>query len=249
MTTARKPFTIRICSQKGGEGRTIIAINMAVALATLGHKVLLIDADPHSGGVIDALGLEDGKVSFRDVFERGLDVKQAIRRYDEGNIDLMTQNFAYKPYSPKPELVPKMASQIIEKDYDFVIVDSASAHLVESLADYYTEFIDVLKPLPNNFQSELIMIKKCDRLGVICRIVMNDVGRNVKTEISKDDVESILSRKVDMVIPHDPLIYDSVNKRKPLYLLDRDAPFSKAIEKLAQMCVKSAQKNNHNNKT
>ena len=55
--TSKTATVIAVASGKGGVGKTNVAVNLSVALARLGHRVGLVDADFGLGNVDVLLGL------------------------------------------------------------------------------------------------------------------------------------------------------------------------------------------------
>ena len=126
-------YRLAVSNQKGGVGKTTVAINVAGALAERGHDVLFVDLDPQGHGT-EGLGLEDAydaaPPSMYDVL-LDLDAQSHV-----GELVVAHEEFDVLPanidmFNAEPELTTamrgrerfSMALDELDADYDFLVVD------------------------------------------------------------------------------------------------------------------------------
>lgn len=126
-------FKLAISNQKGGVGKTTIAINVAGALAQRHHDVLLLDLDPQ-GHATEGLGLEDTYDAtsptiydhLTDPNQRGRldDLIHQHREFDvlPANIDLFNAEAELTTVMRGRERL-QLAIDTLNTDYDVVLID------------------------------------------------------------------------------------------------------------------------------
>lgn len=113
-----------VTSPMASEGKTTVAVNLALAIAQAGTSVLLIDGDLRHPSVASALGLEGG-VGLTTVLLGRATPADVIQRYRNTTLHVLTAG----EIPPNPsELLGAEATQRLFAGlldaYDFVIVDS-----------------------------------------------------------------------------------------------------------------------------
>jgi chromosome partitioning protein len=119
---------IAFANQKGGVAKTTTTLNLAVAFAEEGHRVLCVDMDPQ-GNLTMSQGIDpDGlKQSMYDVLVHHIPMREVINRREIdvacASIDLAGAEIAMSTMIGRERSLQK-ALVDIEHDYDFVFIDT-----------------------------------------------------------------------------------------------------------------------------
>jgi chromosome partitioning protein len=119
---------IAFANQKGGVAKTTTTLNLAVAFAEKGNRVLCIDMDPQ-GNLTMSQGIDPDTVerSMYDVLVHHMPIRDVIqtREIDVAcaSIDLAGAEIAMSAQIGRERSLSK-ALRLVEDDYDFVCIDT-----------------------------------------------------------------------------------------------------------------------------
>jgi len=125
---AKGAQVIAFANQKGGVAKTTTTLNLAVAFAESGHRVLCIDLDPQ-GNLTMSQGIDPDKVqkSMYDVLVHDMPISEVIahREIDiaVASIDLAGAEIAMSTKIGRERSLEKALKEV-RGDYDFVCIDT-----------------------------------------------------------------------------------------------------------------------------
>jgi flagellar biosynthesis protein FlhG len=123
---------IAVGGGRGGAGKSVVAVNLAVYLAQLGRTVLLVDADPAGAELHTLLGLE-APVPNRES-EESIDEDLTTLPTSIPGLPLLPQLYSVGSTVPvRPGRKPRWARRLRQLDVDYVILDLGAGTAPSSL--------------------------------------------------------------------------------------------------------------------
>jgi pilus assembly protein CpaE len=238
----RRGKRLAVFSPKGGQGRTTIAVNLAIILrATTDQPVLLIDADLRFGDANVLLDLPSER-SIIDLLPHidHLDstvLDQVLARHHTGLHLLMPPEH--------PELAEMITASHIEKlltfvprMYDYVIIDCELSYDDKMLAvlDRAESILVVLTPSLGVMRCAKHFLRVAEKLGYPrskIDFVINRANSNVG--LNPADMQRILGPgHYFLMDSHGRLLTVSLNAGQPTVLMSRHSEFTRTMHEIAE---------------
>ncbi len=241
----RTSRVIVIWGPKGGVGRTFIAVNLALSLAS-DHKrrVLLIDGSLEFGNVDVAMDIEVTKsiidllVDSEDDLDPDL-IARVVNHHSSG-LDVLMAPPAEALYLVLPMHVQRILS-IMRRLYDFIVIDTRPSLDEATLAflDLADAIVAVATPELTALRNMRVFLDAARRLGYSAdkiRLVINRA--DMRGAIALADIEKATRRPVALTISNDhEAVAGSINHGRPVVLHMPQRPVAREIARLANLAA------------
>jgi len=237
---------ICVLGLKGGSGKTLTSVNLAVSLAQSGHSVAVLDLDLQFGDVALAMGLSPVRTIYDLVRSGGsLDAGKLGDFLIEHSSGVRALLAPVRPDQAAMITVPFLSEveRLLGEMFEFVVIDTPPSFAPEviSAVDSSTDVLVIAMRDTLSLKNTKLGLETLERMEYDRRrlkIVLNRANTNVG--IDREDVLAILGQDVDILLPSHRDIARSINEGVPI-VSQRGSEASRAFRALAELYVDEAE--------
>ncbi|MDZ7271291.1 MAG: MinD/ParA family protein [candidate division KSB1 bacterium] len=242
---------VAVASGKGGVGKTNIALNLGIALAEQGQRVLVVDADHNLANVDLLLGVTL-PTTLRDVLCGAKSLDEAIHEHECGVRILPGSSGLSDFYAGQPSLARWLVEGLgpWRHRLDHILMDTAAGLTVEivEVVASADEVLVVTTPEPPAINDAYALVKVLHRARpeLPMHLVLNMVESAQEAyevwERFSLVVRHFLQREIPLAghIVGDWSVPNAVKRQRPLILEYPSAPAAECIRALAVRLARSA---------
>lgn len=235
---------ITIMSPKGGAGKTMTTVNVALALAMMTdapERVVIMDADLQFGDVCISLQVEP----THTIVDAARDIEKLDEPMLSGLLSTHTSGIKVLSAPQEPSLADEISTQVIvrtigmlKRMFDYVIIDTAPfldepVLSILERSDVVLLVVDMDLPAVKNAKLALDTLKLIKFPFEKIKLILNRV--NSKASLDINELEKSLGLEVEAAIASDKLVPRAVNEGIPvvsLYPRSRPAKDLRAVAAL-----------------
>ncbi|MCL2006747.1 MAG: AAA family ATPase [Treponema sp.] len=246
-----KTRIIAITSGKGGVGKTNVSVNMALAYARLGKKVVVMDADLGLANVNIMLNMLP-KYNIYDMIRRGKSMKEILVETEYG-ISIVAGALGISQVANlSDEERQKFIEQLNTLSFADIIIIDTSAGVSHNVLDFIAAADDaviITTPEPTAITDAYGIIKiiatEYDSLDMELKLVVNRAKSAAEAKKVADRMTNIAGQFLNLKVDYLGFIYDdhvvpqAVLRQRPFMVIDPRCKASICVQHIVGKMEKS----------